>query len=157
MCLRDEVPQLGARPPEEDLTREIIGVFFYVYNTLGHGFLESVYARALEEVLARTGHHVAREVRVPVWFERQTIGYHRLDLLVDHKVVIEVKATERLPDIAMRQLRSYLNATRLDVGLVLHFGLKASAHRVRPRPSRAEQFVETDPTNPPNPNDPCSS
>jgi GxxExxY protein len=118
---------------EENLTHEIIGAFFYVYNTLHHGFLESVYARALEDVLTRLGHRAVREVRVPVWFENQVIGYHRLDMLVDDKIVIEIKATERLPDAATRQLRSYLMATHLEIGLVLHFGLKAAVHRVRPR------------------------
>jgi GxxExxY protein len=118
---------------EEDLTHEIIGAFFYVYNTLHYGFLESVYAKALEQVLTRLGHRAIHEIRVPVWFEEQIIGYHRLDMLVDEKVVIEIKATERLPDVATRQLRSYLMATHLEVGLLLHFGLKAKVHRVRPR------------------------
>src|SRR5262249_13050843 len=103
--------------PEEELTREIIGAFFYVYNTLRYGFLESVYANAIAKVLRRTGHQVAREVRVPVCFENQIIGHHRLDMIVNGKVVVEIKATERLADIADRQLRSYLTATKLEVGL----------------------------------------
>jgi len=118
--------------PEEELTREIIGAFFYVYNTLRYGFLESVYANALTKVLRRAGHHVAREVRVPIWFEGQIIGHHRLDMIVDGKVVVETKATERLAEIADRQLRSYLTATKIDVGLILHFGPEAKAHRVKP-------------------------
>jgi GxxExxY protein len=119
--------------PEEDLTREIIGAFFHVYNTLRYGFLENIYANALMLVLRQMGHRVAREVRVPVWFEGHSIGYHRLDMIVDGKVVVEIKATERLPEIADRQLRSYLSATGIEVGLILHFGLEAKAHRVKPR------------------------
>jgi GxxExxY protein len=139
---------------EEALTHDIIGAFFYVYNTLHHGFLETVYARALEQVLTRTGHVVDREVRVPVWFENQAIGYHRLDMLIDKKVVVEIKATERLPDVAERQLRSYLNATKLNVGLILHFGIKAGVHRIRPRSVRERLGPLVDPTNPYNPSDP---
>src|SRR5690349_1673516 len=121
---------------EEELTRQIIGAFFYVYNTMNHGFLESVYARALEDVLSRTGHFVEREVRVPVWFEKHIVGHQRLDMFVDKKVIVEIKATERLPDVAERQLRSYLRATDLDVGLILHFGLKPGVHRVRQKSMR---------------------
>ena len=139
---------------EEELTGEIIGAFFYVYNTLHHGFLESVYASALEHVLTRMGHQVAREVRVPVWFEGRIMGYHRLDLLIDRKVVVEIKATERLPDIAERQLRSYLKATRLDVGLLLHFGLKAGVHRVRSTSARERKAPQNYPSNPKNPSNP---
>jgi GxxExxY protein len=98
-----------------------------------------VYSNALAKVLKRTGHKVEREARVPVWFEREIIGFHRLDMIVDEKVVIEIKATERLPEIADRQLRSYLNATRLEVGLILHFGVEAKAHRVSPRTKRPSQ------------------
>jgi GxxExxY protein len=139
---------------EEELTRQIIGAFFYVYNRLNHGFLEAVYSRALEHVLIRTGHVVGREVHVPVWFEKQLIGHHRLDMLIDNRVVVEIKATERLPDIAERQLRSYLKATSLDVGLILHFGLKPGVHRIRQKSMRERLGSVVDPTNPIHPIDP---
>lgn len=117
---------------EEALTREIIGAFFRVYNELRYGFLEQVYANALMRVLERAGHTVAREAKVPVWFEGEIIGFHRLDMIVDARVVVETKATERLSPIADRQLRSYLRATKLEVGLLLHFGPEAKVHRVHP-------------------------
>lgn len=144
---------------EEPLTKQIIGAFFYVYNTLRHGFLETVYANAMEVVLTRSGHRVAREVKVPVWFENQTIGYHRLDMLVDDRVVVEFKSTDRLPDIAERQLRSYLKATKLEVGLILHFGLKAEVRRVRSGSvrDRSANHSMVDSSDPRNPNDPASS
>jgi GxxExxY protein len=148
MALRD--PTLV----EETLTRDIIGAFFHVYNTLHHGFLEAIYSRALEHVLTRNGHVVDREVRVPVWFEKHMIGYHRLDMFVDNKVVVEIKATERLSDVAERQLRSYLKATNLDVGLVLHFGLKPAVHRVRQKSMRERLACVVDPTDLENPIDP---
>jgi GxxExxY protein len=114
----------------EELTHAIIGAFYYVYNRLGYGFLESVYAAALEHVLVRNGHHVAREVRVPVWFEGVIIAYHRVDMIVDHKVIVEIKATEFLHETAARQLLNYLRATKLEVGLLLHFGKKAYRRRL---------------------------
>ena len=135
MALRD--PTL----PDEELTSAIIGAFYYVYNALHYGFLESIYSSALEKVLRRTAHAVAREVRVPVWFEEQIIGYHRLDMLVNNKVVVEIKATERLADAAERQLRSYLKATHLDLGLILHFGPKPVVHRVRQQSARDRRAV----------------
>lgn len=139
---------------EEVLTRQIIGAFFYVYNTFHHGFLETIYARALEQVLTRSGHVVDREVRVPVWFEGNLIGYQRLDMLVDKKVVVEIKATERLPDHAERQLRSYLKAIRLDVGLILHFGVKAGVHRISQKSARERRASVVDPNDPSDPSDP---
>lgn len=108
--------------PHEDLTRIIIGAFYYVYNTLGCGFLESVYTAALVEVLTSRGYRVRTEVWVPIWFEGKMIARHRLDMLVEETIIVEVKACESLHERATRQLTNYLAATRLDVGLILHFG-----------------------------------
>ena len=142
--------------PEEDLTREIIGAFFYVYNTLRYGFLENIYANALTHVLRQSGHRVAREVRVPVWFDGHAVGHHRLDMIIDGKVVVEIKATDRLPEIADRQLRSYLAATHIEVGLILHFGLEAKAHRVKPprqsHPAKSRR-INVHPLDPEDPQD----
>jgi GxxExxY protein len=107
---------------EEALTRSIIGAFFEVYNTLGFGFLESVYVAALERELLARGHKVSREVGVRVVYKGCEIAWHRFDLLVDDKVIVECKATELLSPTARLQLRNYLRATRLQVGLLLHFG-----------------------------------
>ena len=107
--------------PEKELTRAIIGAFFLVYNKLGYGFLESVYAGALESVLTKAGHCVAREVRVPIYFDDEIIAHQRIDMIVDGKVIVELKATELLARIAEPQLLNYLRATNLEVGLLLHF------------------------------------
>ncbi|HEU4993490.1 MAG TPA: GxxExxY protein [Gemmatimonadaceae bacterium] len=115
---------------EKELSYLIVAAFFEVYNELGFGFLESLYARALEIALTKRGLTVQREFPVPVYFQGQQIGFHRLDMLVDGRVVIEIKSTELLPPIAKRQLRSYVTATKLDLGILLHFGLKAEYHRV---------------------------
>ncbi len=104
-----------------DLTYAIIGIFHEVYNELGCGFLESVYAAALVRLLRSRGLSVATEVRVPVYFRNAIIAQQRIDIIVEGKVVIEIKATELLSKHAPRQLRNYLKATRLPVGLLLHF------------------------------------
>lgn len=115
---------------EEELTNSIIGAFYIVYRTLGFGYLESVYAAALENELSRGGHPVAREVLVPVYYFGQQIAYQRLDMVVDNRVIVELKATEQLPPIAERQLSNYLRCTTLEVGLLLHFGPEPKFHRI---------------------------
>lgn len=112
------------------LTRTIIGAFFAVYNALGYGFLESVYAGALEKELTRRGVKVAREVMVQVWYDGEAIACQRVDFLIEGRVILELKSTANLPLGATRQLYNYLRATRLHVGLLLHFGERPHVHRV---------------------------
>ena len=115
---------------EEELTRSIIGAFFSVYRALGFGFLEGVYAAALERQLIHRGHRVARELRVLVQYAGVNIARQRLDMVIDDKVVVEIKSTEHLHREAKRQLFNYLRATRFEVGLLLHFGRSARFYRV---------------------------
>jgi GxxExxY protein len=114
---------------EEELTHSAIGGFFTVHRELGPGFLEHIYVLGLEKELTARGHKVSREVWVPVYFRGELLSYQRIDLLVDDKLVIEVKATERLHPRAKDQLISYLRATNLEVGLLLHFGYEAKFER----------------------------
>lgn len=115
---------------EEELTRSIIGAFYEVYNTLGFGFLEHIYVMALERELIARGHWVSREFGVMVMYKGAELGYQRLDMVVDDKVVIEVKSTLKLDPAAPRQLFNYLKSTRLEVGLLLHFGPAAKFFRL---------------------------
>jgi GxxExxY protein len=125
---------------EEQLTQSIIGAFFDVYNSLGFGFLEHVYVLALErEVLARE-HRVAREVSVRIMYKGEELCTQRLDMIVDDKVVVETKSTYHLHPSADRQLYSYLRASNLEVGLLLHFGRRANFYRLfsgKPRSPRS--------------------
>jgi GxxExxY protein len=114
----------------ERLTESIIGAFYEVYNRLGYGFMEQAYSRALMIELGYKGLEVTRELKVDLYYRGFCIGHHRLDLLVDEKVIIEVKAVEAMPKIAMRQCLSYLRATGLQVGLVLNFGAEPQIKRV---------------------------
>jgi GxxExxY protein len=109
---------------EEKLTYSIIGCGYEVYKDLGFGFREHVYKMALERLLLGKGHRVGREVSVPVFFRGDVLTTDRLDMIVDDKVVVEVKASYRLPIEAGGQLLSYLRCTNIEVGLLLHFGPK---------------------------------
>ena len=115
---------------EEALTGSIIGAFFDVYNTLGFGFLESVYVAAMVIELRNRGHHVEREVPVRVRYKGQLLGIQRVDLIVDRKVILEVKSTWSLHKDAARQVYSYVRATDLEVGLLLYFGREPEFYRV---------------------------
>ena len=114
---------------EENLTGSVIGSFFEVYSILGFGFLESVYLMALELELAERGHEIVRESCVGVIYKGRRISAQRLDMVVDGKLIVEVKSTEHLAPTAIRQLDNYLKGTGLEVGLLLHFGPQAKFYR----------------------------
>ena len=115
---------------EGRITRSVIGAFYDVYNALGFGFLEHLYVNALERELLARGHSVAREVLVQVRYKGEELGTQRLDMLVDERVIVEIKSTAALHPLALRQVFNYLRATNLKVGLVLHFGPKPVFHRL---------------------------
>ena len=115
---------------EEALTHSIIGAFFEVHNILGFGFLESVYVAALENELRRRGHAVAREVGVRVLYKGDDIAWQRLDMLVDGRVVIEAKTGPARSSTASSLLLNYLRASRLEIGLLFHFGPRPKFLRV---------------------------
>ena len=115
---------------ESETTWRVIGAFYYVYNQLGFGFSEPVYQRALARVLERTGSQVSREWPVCVVFEGDVVGEFRLDLVVDARVVVEVKAVEHFHPAHESQLINYLRASGLEVGLLLNFGPRAAYRRL---------------------------
>jgi GxxExxY protein len=120
----DHIPLL-----ERELTGEIIGAFFRCYNELGFGFLESVYRRALAIELRARNLRVFEEAPIEVYFRGVIAGNFRVDLLVNERVVVEVKAASTLGPTDKRQLINYLRATQLEVGLLLHFGPEPKFHR----------------------------
>ena len=123
---------------ERELVHSIVTAFHSVYNYYDFGLAESLYCGALEYELRDRGHSVAREVAVDVEYKGRHVGWQRIDLIVDGKVVVEVKASEALPKYAKRQLLSYLRVTTCQVGLVLHFGPQPKFYRLADlRPKRA--------------------
>jgi GxxExxY protein len=114
---------------EKELTASIIGAFYHVYNQLGYGFLEKIYSEALARTLIRRGHKVEREVRVVIYFEGESVGLQRVDMIVDDRVIVENKSTYLLSEADHRQLTSYVTASEIQVGLLLHFGPKPEFYR----------------------------
>lgn len=113
-----------------ELTQRIIGVFYEVYNELGHGFLESVYEKAFEVALTSAGLSVLRQIEVPVWFRGQKVGDFSADMLVERCVLLELKAGRALDAAHEAQLLNYLRATEIEVGMLFSFGLKPEFKRM---------------------------
>lgn len=114
----------------KELTETIIGVFFEVYNELGHGFLESVYENAFEAALTSKGLDVRRQIEVPVWFRGCKVGDFVADVLVERSVLLELKAVRTLDSSHEAQLLNYLRATEIEVGLLFNFGIKPEFKRL---------------------------
>lgn len=112
-----------------DLTEKIIAVFYDVYNELGHGFLESVYHRSFEYALSAQGLSVRRKIKIPVWFRGQNVGDFEADVLVENKVLLELKAVRALDTAHEAQLLNYLRATEVEVGMLFNFGLRPQFKR----------------------------
>jgi GxxExxY protein len=112
-----------------DLTEKIIGAFFKVYNALGYGFAEKVYENALLIELQQHNLEVVQQCPIRVYYGGQIVGEYYADLLVEGKVIVELKATRTLLEEHEAQLLNYLKATRVEVGLLLNFGRKAEFRR----------------------------
>lgn len=115
--------------PERELTQEIIGAFFKVYNTLGYGFLESVYQRALAHELRKRGLSVELEFLCEVWYDGILVGHFRCDMAVERRVIVENKAAERISQADHSQTLNYVRAAAFTAGLLLHFGPRPAIHR----------------------------
>jgi GxxExxY protein len=112
-----------------ELTDRIIGSIVKVHRTLGPGFAEKIYRNALLLELQRSGLHAETEKEVIVRYEQEEVGRHRLDILVDELIVVEVKAVAEVGASHYAQVRSYLRATGLQVGILANFGRERSDFR----------------------------
>ncbi len=95
---------------------------YAVHNQLGPGFLEAIYEAAMVLELEVRGHQVETQIQVPVYYREQKIGKHVLDILVDEKIVLELKAVAKIAPIHQQQAISYLKATGLELAIVINFG-----------------------------------
>ncbi|HYK51221.1 MAG TPA: GxxExxY protein, partial [Terriglobales bacterium] len=105
-----------------ELTEKIIGVFYDVYNELGYGFLESVYEESLLIALRDAGFAVEHQLAIPVWFRGREVGRFRGDILVEGRVLLELKSARILEATHKAQLLHYLKSTEIEIGLLLNFG-----------------------------------
>ena len=105
----------------DDLSKKIIGVAIEVHRELGPGFLESIYEEALKVGLYKHNFQFDAQKEIKIEYLGVEVGLHRLDLMIENKIVVELKAVKEFADIHFAQLRSYLKATGLKVGLLFNF------------------------------------
>jgi GxxExxY protein len=113
----------------KELTEKIIKIFYKVYNKLGYGFLEKVYENAMMIEFRKEGIPIASQAPIKVFYENEMIGEYCADILVDNKVIVEIKAAKNLAVENEAQLLNYLKATNVEVGLLLNFGPKPEVKR----------------------------
>ena len=111
------------------LTEKIIKIFYKVYNTLGYGFLERIYENAMMIELKREDIPAFSQYAIKVFYEDEIVGEYFADILVDDKVIVEIKAARNLALENEAQLLNYLKATDKEVGLLLNFGPKPEIRR----------------------------
>ncbi len=113
----------------KSLTEKVIKIFYKVYNKLGYGFLEKVYENAMMLEFAREGISTFPQSAIKVFYENEAVGEYFADILVDNKVIVEIKAAKNLVIDNEAQLLNYLKATNIEVGLLLNFGPKPEIKR----------------------------
>src|SRR5512137_529632 len=112
-----------------DITRKIIGAAMKVHSTLGNGFQEVIYQRAMAIEMTKQGLSFQRELEMQITYDGQEIGTRRVDFLVEDKVMVELKALTALEDVHLAQAINYLEAYNLEIGLLLNFGAKSLEYR----------------------------
>lgn len=113
----------------KEITERVIKLFYEVYNDLGFGFLEKVYQNALFFELKSNGFVVEAQKPIEVYYKEQKVGQYYADIIVNHSVILELKASECLVYENELQLLNYLKATDIEVGLLLNFGKKPEFKR----------------------------
>ena len=109
----------------EELTHKIIGCAMKVHNTLGNGFQEVIYQRALEIELQKEELKFEREKEMDIFYEDVLIGNRRVDFLVDGDIMVELKALTKLEDVNIAQLINYIEAYKVKIGLLINFGTRS--------------------------------
>ena len=124
--------ELTPQKPDE-LIKQVIGLAMKIHRELGMGFLEAIYANALAFELAEARFRFEREKRISVFYRGHIMGDYLADLIIDGKIIVELKAVEGLLNAHSVQLVNYLSATRLDFGLLLNFGVKSLQFKTKTR------------------------
>ncbi len=106
----------------EEITHKIIGCAMKVHSTLGNGFQEVIYQRALAIEMTKQGLNFHREMEMTIVYDGKNIGIRRVDFFVEDKIMVELKATTELNDNHLNQCRNYLEAYNLPVGMLINFG-----------------------------------
>lgn len=118
--------------PIDDITRDVIGVVMAIHRDLGPGLLESVYETVLAGKLAHMGYKVDRQKPINIEFDGLTFeAAFRVDVMIDGRLVIEIKSVDQLQRVHAKQLLTYLRLTRQSVGLILNFGGETMKEGIR--------------------------
>jgi GxxExxY protein len=130
--MSEESRNAGNVLTDSETTREIIAAAIAVHRQMGPGFLETVYEQALAVEFALRGIAFVRQHPVPLFYRDHQIGEHRLDFLIESKIVVELKAVDALENVHFAIVRSYLKAAKLADGLILNFStMPLTVKRVR--------------------------
>ncbi|MDD2365136.1 MAG: GxxExxY protein [Desulfuromonadaceae bacterium] len=109
----------------DPLTHAIIGCAMKVHSTLGNGFQEVIYQRALAIEMQKKGLSFSREQEIAIYYDGIDIGTRRVDFLVENRVLVELKALIKLEDVHLAQALNYLEAFRIEQGLLINFGARS--------------------------------
>lgn len=109
----------------EDITKRIIGCAMKVHSTLGNGFQEVIYQRALAIEMCHDGLSFQREMEMPIYYREEQIGTRRVDFFVEDKIMVELKALVKMEEVHLAQAMNYLEAYRMEIGLLINFGAKS--------------------------------
>lgn len=109
----------------EELTHKIIGCAMKVHSTLGNGFQEVIYQRALSIEMRMQGLNYQREMEMTIFYEGVDIGTRRVDFFVEDKIMVELKALIALEEVHLAQAMNYCQAYNLPIGLLINFGAKS--------------------------------
>jgi GxxExxY protein len=125
---------------DSELTGKIIGCAMRVHTSLGCGFPEVIYQRALAKELSKSSLAFSREFEMPIFYDGEKIGTRKVDFLVEERISVELKAVTKLEDVHLVQAKNYLEAFSLRVGLLINFGAK-SLEQKRLINSKGQQVV----------------
>ena len=120
---------MGAKILYKDLSDKVIKCFYNVYDELGGGFLESVYEKSLMIELEDMGITGENQKSIDVYYKKKLVGEFRADIVVEEKILIEIKAVSRLLPLHEAQLLNYLKATGIRIGLLINFGERLEFRR----------------------------
>ena len=109
----------------EEITKRIIGCAMRVHSALGNGFQEVIYQRALEIEMRYDGLEFQREMEMPIFYREEQIGTRRVDFFVEELVMVELKALIKLEDVHLAQAMNYVEAYKMEIGLLINFGARS--------------------------------
>jgi GxxExxY protein len=141
---------MGTDKIDDDLTYKIIGCAMKVHSTLGNGFQEVIYQRALALEMRKAGLDFSRELEMSIFYDGEEIGTRRVDFLVENEVMVELKALVVIEDVHLAQGLNYLVAYKIDKGLLVNFGsrsleVKRLRHPLNKMPSTIPKVPSNNP------------